>query len=208
MELTGIQVPAVPDCSKGAGCRGCSRGASKAGHEKQAKLVTSNVTSYKAAVMGQLRPLATIEPANLCPVSEHQGWEVLDLAVDSGASETVIPTNLVQSVSLVPSEASKRGVQYEVANGERIPNLGEKAFTAYTDKEGYCRGIRAQVCDVSKPLLSVSRLVKAGNAVIFTPSGSYVEDGQTGERIALEEQGGMFNMRVWIPTSSSSAPGF
>ena len=205
VELKEMEAPQVPGHSKDVGCGICSRRAGNGENGKQAALAASDVVNYKAAVLGQLKPLATIEPANLCPVSEHQGWEVLDLAVDSGASETVIPTNLVKSVSLTPSDASKRGVQYEVANGERIPNLGEKAFTAYTDKEGYCRGIRAQVCDVSKPLLSVSRLVKAGNAVIFTPGGSYVEDGQTGERIALEEQGGMFNMRVWIPTTSSSA---
>ena len=168
----------------------------------------SGAISYKAAVLESLNPLSTIEPANLCPISEHEGWEVIDLAVDSGASETVIPANLVQSVGLTPSDASKRGVQYEVANGERIPNLGEKAFTGYTDKEGYCRGIRAQVCDVSKPLLSVSRLVKAGNAVVFAPTGSFVEDGHTGERIMLEEQGGMYNMRLWVPSSSPSTPGF
>ena len=46
------------------------------------------------------------------------------MAVDSGATETVVGEDMVESVEVVEGEASKKGVQYEVANGVRIPNLG------------------------------------------------------------------------------------
>ena len=151
--------------------------------------------------VGNIRPLVTIEPEGLRPVSEQPEWEVLDLAVDSGASETVIPEEAVKSVRIKPSEASRRGVKYEVANGEQIPNLGEKAFNGITDSEGLTRGVTAQVCDVNKPLLSVNRLVQAGNTVVFSPSGSYVEDGHTHERMWLRESGGMFMLKLWVPKS-------
>ena len=95
-----------------------------------------------------------------------------------------------------------------MANGERIPNLGEKLFSGLTDAEGHQRSIRAQVCDVSKPLLSVSRLVRAGNSVIFSAQGSYIEDGQTGEKIHLEEHQGMYHLRLWVPTKPAVAAGF
>ena len=99
---------------------------------------------------------------------------------------------------LQPSDASRRGVQYEVANGERIPNLGQKTFQGVTP-EGVRRGITAQVCDVNKPLLSVAKLVRSGNTVVFAPDGAYVEDGTTHERLWLQESGGMYMMRLWVP---------
>ena len=125
-------------------------------------------------------------------------WEPIELAVDSGASETVIPDGTVKSVQLTPSDASKRGVQYEVANGERIPNLGQKSFQGIT-LDGQRRGITAQVADVNKPLMSVTRLVQAGNTVVFSSTGSYVMDDATQEKIWLRESGGMYMLRLWIP---------
>ena len=95
-------------------------------------------------------------------------WEPIDFAVDSGASETVMSEGLVRSVEVTPSAASLRGVKYEVANGEHIPNLGEKHLRGFTDQEGFPRHVTAQVCDVSKPLMSVAKLVKTGNTVVFT----------------------------------------
>ena len=53
-----------------------------------------------------------------------------------------------------------------MANGIRIPNLGEKRFVGYT-AEGGGREVVAQVCNVNKALLSVRRMVAAGNRVVF-----------------------------------------
>ena len=93
---------------------------------------------------------------------------------------------------------------YEVANGQRIPNLGEKLFAGTSHWEGNLRNIRAQVFDVSKPLMSVSRLVGAGNSVVFSPTEAYIEDGQTGERVHLEEHGGMFTLKMWVQKPAAS----
>ena len=60
------------------------------------------------------------------------------------------------------------------------------------------RSITAQLCEVNKALLSVSRMVQAGNKVVFSGSGSHVEDQNTGERIQLREQGGMYMLKLWI----------
>ena len=60
-----------------------------------------------------------------------EGWEELEMAVDSGASETVIQEDALDSVHLVEGEAKRRGIQYEFADGTLIPNLGEKSFTAF-----------------------------------------------------------------------------
>ena len=66
----------------------------------------------------------------------------MDFALDSGASETVLNEDMVSSVEGTEGPASKRGVKYEVANGYRIPNLGEKKFVGHSE-EGSMRNITA-----------------------------------------------------------------
>ena len=56
----------------------------------------------------------------------------------------------------------------------------------------------AQVCEVNKALLSVSKMVKQGNKVVFEEEGAYVEDRHTGERMYLKESGGMYMMKLWV----------
>ena len=112
---------------------------------------------------GRLSPLTTIEPEGLSPMVDVPQWEEISLAVDSGASETVIPEGTVKAAKMMQSEGSRRGVEYEVANGHRIPNLGQKTFNGVTE-ENLLRGITAQLADVNKPLLSVAKL----NSNLFT----------------------------------------
>lgn len=150
---------------------------------------------------GSLNPLMTIEPDYIAPVGALPEWEEIELMVDSGASETVVPDGLVKSVETRPSDASRRGVQYEVANGQRIPNLGEKHLQGLTDNEGYRRSITAQVCDVNKPLMSVKRLIETGHSVVFDEPGAYIEHKASGERIWLKENNGMYMLKLWMPTS-------
>ena len=118
-------------------------------------------------------------------------WEEVELAVDSGASETVINEDMVTSADLRESPASKRGVEYEVASGVRIPNLGEKRFVGVSD-EGISRRLTAQVC-----VLSVSEVTKGGSRVVFDTDGSYIEDKSNGERMYLSERNDMFMLRMW-----------
>ena len=79
--------------------------------------------------------------------------------------------------------------------------MGEKTFTAIGEG-GQQRAIKAQVCEVNKALLSVHRMVHAGNTVVFSRSGSYVLDDATGERIHLREQGGMYMLKLWVRNPS------
>ena len=91
---------------------------------------------------GGLKILQTIEPENVNNVSMTGEWEEIDMAVDSGATETVVGEDMVCSVAIEEGEASRRGVKYEVATGVQIPNLGEKKFEAVSE-EGVKRGMTA-----------------------------------------------------------------
>ena len=75
--------------------------------------------------------------------------------------------------------------------------MGEKKFVA-EGEDGQSRGLTAQVCDVNKALLSVRKMVHAGNRVVFDADGSYIEDKETGECIRMQEQGGMYTLKLWV----------
>jgi len=114
-----------------------------------------------------LNVLNTIEPEGLNGVSQKQEeWIEVVFAVDSGATETVMREEMLEEIETVEGRAFKRGVKYEVANGVRIDNLGEKRFTGVTT-EGSQRNMTAQICRVNKALLSVRKVVSAGNRVDF-----------------------------------------
>ena len=119
------------------------------------------------------------------------------MAVDSGATETVLGEEMLSWLGIKEGIQSRKGVVYEVANGARIPNLGEKMFTEVST-EGAVRSITAQVCDVNKALLSVKKVVAAGNRVVFDQTGSYIEDTQSGEKMWLTEEGGMYCLTMWV----------
>jgi len=149
----------------------------------------------------QVNTLVEIVPEGVRALEETQEWEEIEMAVDSGATETVVSEDMITAIETKPGEAMKRGVRYEVASGDLIPNLGEKTFTAIGEG-GQERAIKAQVCEVNKALLSVHRMVHAGNTVVFSRSGSYVLDDATGERIHLREQGGMYMLKLWVRNPS------
>ena len=147
-------------------------------------------------IYGKISSLGTIDPERINALEDPE-WEEVEFAVDSGATETVIGENTLKSVKLLEGVAFKRGVKYEVANGIRIPNLGEKKFLDITE-DGLAREITAQVCEVNKPLLSVSKIVSTGNKVVFDPNGSYIEDINTNERVWMKHQGGMWMVKLWV----------
>ena len=156
-------------------------------------------TVKQSAILQSLKILGTVEPEGLNALEDAE-WEEVEFAVDSGATETVIGEDVLKSVTKIEGAAYKRGVKYEVANGVRIPNLGEKRFIGYSE-DGQSREITAQVCDVNKPLLSVSKIVNAGNRVVFDGDGGYIEDLQSGERIWMRPQGGMYHIKMWVQRS-------
>ena len=145
-------------------------------------------------VMG-IGALSTVEPGSLQAI--HEGWRELDLTVDSGASETVMAEEDLPNTKTKEGSAYKRGVEFEVANGTRIANEGEKTFNTHTSG-GSIRTITAQICDVNKPLLSVRKIVESGNRVVFEPHGSYIQDGKTQEKTKLDIVGGMYTLEVWV----------
>lgn len=146
----------------------------------------------------QLKILDTIEPEGLNTVVE--GWDKVEFHVDSGATETVVNPDMLHSIETREGLAQRRGVKYEVANGLRIPNLGEKVFKGVSE-EGIEKSMTAQVCEVNKALLNVKKIVNAGNRIVFDDEGSYVESKRSGERMWMEDRNGVYVMSLYVKSS-------
>jgi len=147
------------------------------------------------ATLGLLETVSEVEEVNA--IGE---WEELMFAVDSGATETVVGTSMAKSVPTMKN-SSKQTVKYATASGEMIENEGEKDMVLCSI-EGVTRQLTAQVTEISKPLLSVSKMVKQGYTMVFSPESSYIVDGYTGEVMNLQEINGMFMLKTWIKSAS------
>ena len=144
-----------------------------------------------------LKMFKTIEPDHVNAVSADDGWEEIEFTLDSGATETVMGEDMLSSVEAKEGAASMGGVEYEIATGELIPNLGEKKFQAVS-QEGVTPSITAQVCAVNKALMSVKKVMRADNRVVFDEEGTYIEDKVTGEKIWATDDGGMIMLKMWF----------
>ena len=82
---------------------------------------------------------------------------------------------------------------YEVANGDELPNSGEK-FMAVLTSEGTVRGHNSQVADVSKALQSVRALMQSNHAVVFDSEGCVVINKESGEVNQIEDDGINFKL--------------
>ena len=128
-------------------------------------------------------------------------FEELKAIVDSGATVPVLHPKMAASYELEESAASRAGVEYEMANDDTLPNLGQKRIAVLT-QEGTLRGYQTQCADVSKALQSVRALVASRNAVCFglgpTDSDHLIINKVTGEVNRMEDDGINYIQRLLI----------
>ena len=142
--------------------------------------------------------------ASLCPVSGSEEWYEVELTADTGACDTVIPKDMAPSIPIVPSLQSQRGMEYEIANGDSIPNLGEKRCELCTEGSSHSKAIAMQVADVHKALLSLSRCADMGFESRFGSHFGCLLDTATGEVIPLQRRGNLYVLRAWIRAAPAS----
>ena len=74
------------------------------------------------------------------------------------------------------SNDSRRGIEYEVAIGETIPNVGERYCLSMTEDSQHAKKITFQCADIHKPLLSVRRCADVGYRCELGKSGGRLVD--------------------------------
>ena len=111
---------------------------------------------------GSLKPLVTTKTLD----TKFGQFEVMSAIVDSGATVPVMNPKTGKAYDVQESNASRRGVEYEVASGDVLACLGEKRMAVIT-AEGTLRGYSSQCADVCGPLQAVRALLASKHAVCF-----------------------------------------
>ena len=123
---------------------------------------------------------------------------MIDVTVDSGACVTVMPSGRCPGIRIHEKDLSLNGVEYEVANGEAISNLGERRCEVMTLGSMIPKRITFRIADVHKPLLSVSECSDMGNDCYPGKNGGTLCDTVTGETIPLQRQGSLYTLKMWV----------
>ena len=130
-------------------------------------------------------------------------WTLVDVIADSGACETVMPASMLGNIVLRDSAASIAKVEYEVASGKAVPNLGEKHCEIYCEGAQQSMLMHFQVADIHRPLLSLSRAADQGFVSHLDYYGGWLEDTSTGEVIPIQRRGNLYIMQIWIRAAPS-----
>ena len=137
-------------------------------------------------------------------VQSPDDWTEIEITVDSGACETVMPSDICSNIVVHQSSCS-HGAEYEVANGQSLPNLGERRCLLMSLGSTVAKSITFQVADVHKPLLSVSRCADMGFRCILEKHGGYLEH-TSGERVQLQRRDNLYVMRAWVKNNPDGQP--
>ena len=125
-------------------------------------------------------------------------WVQVELCADTGACDTVMPRLECPNIPITPSLQSIQGLEYEVADGHEIPNLGERQCVMWTEGATVGRRLNLQVADVHKALLSLSRCADKGFESRFGRKAGALIDEVTEEVIPLERKGNLYVLRCWM----------
>ena len=151
-----------------------------------------------------LHPMTRVGQLNAVGPTE---WTTIEVIVDSGACETVMPRDLLAHIRIVPSEQSRAKVEYEVASGHTVPNLGERHCEIFADGCKKSLLINFQVADVHRPLLSLSRAADMGFKSYLGKEGGWLEDTETGEWLPIKRKGDLYVMDMRIRAAPASCTG-
>jgi hypothetical protein len=152
-----------------------------------------------AAITANTTPTSSI--MGLGSTVNKKGLVKLKVMGDSGAADCVLPATLFNEVP-INTTGAKVGRNYTAADGKHIANMGVRTLVG-TTAEGSRRSIAFEVAEVTRPLASLSKIVKAGHRIVLEGSGGYIENTVSKERTAmyLENEVYVFDLYVDIPAS-------
>ena len=128
------------------------------------------------------------------------GWRRVSAIMDSGSAECVAPENTARNIPLMETEASRQGQTCHTADGGVIKNKGEKIVTMYSEDGDQFRA-RYQITDVTRPLNSISRVCDQGNNVLFTKTGGWIINHESGRYTWFPREHGVYVLHSLVNES-------
>ena len=153
-------------------------------------------------------PLRAFGVGSDCWMSEDQGYVKVTTEMDSGCVQSVAPPTLLPDIPIAKSHGQQIGQKYQVANGEIIPNVGEKSIPMVLSS-GENAHHTYQMADVTGPLTSVGDICDGNNIVVFGKKGGIVMDLATHSCTPFPRINRRYKWEFWVSTNSpDSAPVF
>jgi hypothetical protein len=116
----------------------------------------------------------------------------IELTLDSGCCEHVIDLSDAEGYAayLVQSPGSKRGQNFIVGNGEKVPNDGQLVLNL--EQDGLSMQSTFQVAGITRPLMSVGRVCDQGLRCHFCDKEALVLDRNDKVVCRFERRGGLY----------------
>ena len=89
------------------------------------------------------------------------------------------------------------------ANGAKLQNLGQ-VIVAFENSVGTAGRILFQVAAITKPLVSVSKWIDDGHQVVFDEKASYIIHKESGRRMLLKRERGVFIVDAYVEPRKSA----
>ena len=116
----------------------------------------------------------------------------IDLTADSGTCDSFMPRNRpCKKKKIYPLMQSERGLQYEVANAQALPCLGDRRLGLWTEGAESAKAMAIQVADVHKPQLFLVRCADMGFELRFGTDCGALVDVEAGKLTPLHLQGNL-----------------
>ena len=124
-------------------------------------------------------------------------YRKVEALVDSGAAAHVLPPSLLEDYPTEAGSAKKLGINYVTADGNELPDLGERLIPFKTQESHEC-AIKFQVADVKRPLISVATLMAQGNQISFDKEGGSITTKDGSKSIRFHLQRGVYVLELWV----------
>ena len=96
------------------------------------------------------------------------------------------------------TEDSKNGKEYTAANGGKIKNEGQKIIPFTTTVEGQELKMKVQIAEVTRMLISASKVANAGNIVNLDAKNPHIKNIKTGKETKVRHKNDMFLLDLWV----------
>ena len=119
------------------------------------------------------------------------------VCIDSGAGESVCPADTFPSYET--KKSAKTGLTYTAPGGQSLINVGEKRLGFKTNGVDAWMTFQATT-KVQEPLAAAARITEKGNRIVLDGVGSesYIQNKQTGQKIPLNVENGVYMMQMLV----------
>ena len=134
---------------------------------------------------------ACVPPRKVLEVKDI--WVNIRATLDTGAAGHVKPAEMFPRVKLDRTSTTKI---FSAADGERIQDLGERRpYHSWKDRTGT---LKFRSANVVKPLISMRKVVQAGNVVVLAEKNPHIRNKRDGTAIKLDVNNSVYTMDMWV----------